>query len=382
MVSAVEFNIDITMDNANTEQRRLFSLDALRGFDMFFIMGGDALFLCLGALFPGTVLEWWGGQMLHVGWHGFSFEDLIFPLFLFLAGVSFPFSLAKQRARGSDNVAVSLRVLRRAAILVLLGVLYNGLLQFDFDTLRYASVLGRIGLAWALAAIMYVWLSARWCAIFSVVVLVGYWLLLACISAPDADGASCYSMQGNIVSYIDRVLLPGALHNGIHDPEGILSTLPAVVTALLGIFTGVFIKNRPMKGCAKAVTLALAAIALVAVGVLWNNLIPINKNLWTSSFVCVAGGISLALFALFYYIIDVLEWRRWAFFFKVIGVNSITIYLAQHFFDFSFTVKSLFGGMLSFLPSDYDNVAFWLCYIVLCWLFLYFLYRRKLFLKV
>ena len=137
-----------------------------------------------------------------------------------------------------------------------------------------------------------------------------------------------------------------------------------------------------MKGCAKAATLALAAIALIAVGELWNNLIPINKNLWTSSFVCVAGGISLALFALFYYIIDVLEWRRWAFFFKVIGVNSITIYLAQHFFDFSFTVKSLFGGMLSFLPSDYYNVAFWLCYIVLCWLFLYFLYRRKLFLKV
>lgn len=370
------------MNRTGGEHKRLLSLDALRGFDMFFIMGGDALFLCLGALFPGTLLGACGNQMLHVEWHGFAFEDVIFPLFLFLAGVSFPFSLAKQRAMGRSNAAVSLRVLRRGAMLVLLGVVYNGLLQFDFDTLRYASVLGRIGLAWAIAAIMYVWLSPKWCAVSSAVVLVGYWLLLALLSAPDAADAERFSMQGNIVSYVDRMLLPGSLHNGIHDPEGLLSTLPAVVTAIMGIFTGAFVRNSSFRGGAKAGILALSALLFVVLGILWNGLLPVNKNLWTSSFVCVAGGVSLALFALFYYIIDVLEWHRWAFFFKVIGMNSITIYLAQQFFDFSFTVKSLFGGVLSLLPSGYYNVGFWLCYIALCWLFLYFLYRMKLFLRV
>ena len=371
------------MEKYDKQNRRLLSLDALRGFDMFFIMGGDALFLSLGALFQGTLFAVWGKQMLHVQWHGFSFEDLIFPLFLFLAGVSFPFSLAKQRECGKNNLSISLRALRRAFILVFLGVIYNGLLQFDFETLRYASVLGRIGIAWFGAALMFIWLSRKWCVMLSVAILLGYWALLSLISAPDAGGASCFSIDGNIVSYVDRLLLPGKLHNGIHDPEGILSSLPAVVTAMIGMFAGSFLKSSLCpKGYIKTVVLILTAILFVAIAMLWNEVFPINKNLWTSSFVCFAAGLSLALLALFYFIIDVLEWRRWTFFFKVIGVNSITIYLAQQFFDFSKPVKGFFGGVLSLFPQEYYSVAYWLFYIFVCWLFLYFLYRQKMFLKV
>lgn len=364
--------------------KRLQSLDALRGFDMLFIMGGDALFICLGAMLPGTVFEWWGREMSHVAWHGFSFEDLIFPLFLFLAGVSFPFSLAKQRGQGHNDIAVSLRVLRRGFLLILLGVVYNGLLQFDFENLRFASVLGRIGSAWLFAALLYVWAGRKVCVCFSVAILLGYWALLAFIVAPDAaDGVSSFSFEGNIVSYIDRILLPGCLHNVTHDPEGLLSTLPAIVTALLGMFTGDFImSSRVHSGFLKTAALFVAALLLVALALLWNTVFPINKNLWTSSFVCLSGGLSLALFALFYFVIDVLGCRKWSFFFCVIGVNSITIYLAQQFLDFSAIVKNVFGGMLSLLPQSYYHVGFWFCYIFACWLFLYFLYRHKIFLKV
>lgn len=369
--------------NKEKKVQRLMSLDTLRGFDMLFIMGGDALFRSLGALFPGTFFEAWGRQMTHVQWDGFAFEDLIFPLFLFLAGVSFPYSLASQRDKGRSDGSVSLRIIKRGLLLVLLGAVYNGLLQFNFEAMRYASVLGRIGLAWMFAALLYVWLGRRWSAITSVVLLLGYWALVALVPSPEANGASPFSMQGCIVGYVDRMLLPGYLHLGIHDPEGFLATLPAIVTALLGMFTGDFVKSAGrFSGFGKVGILAAVAAVLVVAGLLWDNLFPINKNLWSSSFVCLAGGLSVALFALFYLVVDVLEWRGWTLFFRVIGMNSITIYLAQEFVNFSSTTKALFGGVLSLFPQDAYNVVFWVAYIALCWLFLYFLYRQKIFLKV
>lgn len=370
------------MNKKEDKQKRLMSLDTLRGFDMFFIMGGDALFLCLGTLLPGTFLEVWGGQMMHVDWHGFAFEDLIFPLFLFLAGVSFPFSLAKQRNNGSGNIAVSLRIIRRGIILILLGMIYNGLLQFDFENIRYASVLGRIGSAWMFAALLYVWVGRKWSACLSLFLLFAYWLLLRFVVAPDSVGASGYSMEGSIVGYIDRSLLPGRLHLTIHDPEGLLSTLPAIVTALLGMFTGSFVSAKSIGGIRKTVSLIAFAIILVVVGMLWNRVFPINKNLWTSSFVCYAGGLSMALFALFYFVVDVLCWRKWTLFFRVIGMNSITIYLAQQFIDFSKTTNALFGGVIELFPEAWHAVLFWVGYILICWLLLYVLYRNKIFLKV
>ena len=362
---------------------RLQSLDALRGFDMFFIMGGDALFLCLGTLLPGSLFEMCGAQMLHVAWDGFAFEDLIFPLFLFLAGVSFPFSLSKQCSLGCSDSRIILRIVRRGIMLIFLGMIYNGFLQFDFENLRYASVLGRIGAAWMFAALLYMWLGWRRCILLSVVILLGYWALLAFVTAPDANGASGLSMEGSVVGYVDRMLLPGRLHNTIHDPEGLLSTLPAIVTAMLGIFSGKFIMSgKRFSGYERAGALVCVSLLLIALGLLWNFLLPVNKNLWSSSFVCLAGGISMGLFALFYFIVDVLQWRRWAFFFKVVGMNSITIYLAQQFFDFGKPAKAFFGGLISLFPDSWYSVLYWLAYIAVCWMFLYFLYKHKIFLKV
>lgn len=362
---------------------RLLSLDTLRGFDMLFIMGGDAFFLCLGALLPGTVFADLSQQMEHKVWDGFALYNLIFPLFLFIAGVSFPFSMAKSQSLGEPQQKVMLRVLRRGLTLVGLGVVYNGLLDFDFENLRVASVLGRIGLARMLAAFIYIRCSRKMALTIALAILWGYYALLSLVSAPDAQGASPLSMEGSIVGYVDRMLIPGKLHLGIHDPEGILSTFPAIVTAMLGIYTGDFVRNvKNWNEHKKAAFLLLTGLILIGTGYAWNELFPINKNLWTSSFVCVAGGYSMALFATFYWIIDVMQWRKWTFFFRIIGLNSITIYLAQHFLDCSKPIKTIFGGTLSLLPENLYAIGYWTCYIALCWLFLYFLYCKKVFLKV
>ena len=364
------------------KNRRLLSLDALRGFDMFFIMGGGALLLSVSSFFPENVSAFIAEQMGHKEWHGFAFYDLIFPLFLFLAGLSLPFSLSKQLSLGKSRLNISLKIVRRAVLLVFLGVLYNGLLNFDFENLRYASVLGRIGLAWAIAALIYLWAGKRVSVVVSVVVLLGYWALLALVKAPDAlPEVAVYSMEGSIVGYIDRLYLPGVLHLGVHDPEGLLSTLPAVVTAMAGIFTGDFVRQKRVKEYSKVGIMLLTSLILLVLGYLWGLAFPINKNLWTSSFVVFATGWSLLLFALFYLVIDVVGLKRWSFFFRVIGMNSITIYVLQQFFDFHKPVQRLFGGFLSLFPEQYYPSLYWCCYVLICWLLLYFLYRKSVFLK-
>ena len=276
------------------------------------------------------------------------------------------------------------KIVRRGLTLVFLGVVYNGLLDFDFSTQRYASVLGRIGLAWMCAALLFVYARTRTRAIVAVAILVGYWLLLRFVPAPDAAGADSLTMEGCLVGYVDRLLLPGRLHLTIHDPEGLLSTLPAVVTAMLGMFTGEFIKwkKEGLGETRKVAVLATAGVGLVAVGLIWNLFFPINKQIWSSSFVCFVGGISTLLFALFYYVIDVKNHRRWTLFFRVIGMNSITIYLAQHFIRFSYTNQALFGGLSKLMPESAGPFVLAVGYIAVCWGFLYVLYKQRIFLKV
>lgn len=363
---------------------RLQSLDALRGFDMFWIIGGQGIFIGLAALTGLPILEWWANQLGHVAWHGFAFYDMIFPLFLFIAGISFPFSLEKSRQNGLSRRSLYIKIIKRGLILVLFGLIYNGLLKFDFANLRCASVLGRIGLAWMFAALIFfnTKTTARviWCA----GLLVFYWLLLAFVPAPDFPGAERFSMEGNFTSYVDRILLPGKLYKGIHDPEGLLGIIPAISTALLGMLTGSFVmgNNERFSGSKKSAYMAGAGVVLIIAGLLWDLVFPINKNLWTSSFVCFVGGISLLLFSLFYYIIDVRGYRKWAFFFRVIGLNSITIYMAQRIINFRYTSDFLFGGIVSLFPESWAGLVSSTGYVALSWLFMYFLYKQKIFLKV
>ncbi|MDE6343287.1 MAG: DUF5009 domain-containing protein [Muribaculaceae bacterium] len=372
------------MEKQKKSDRRLLSLDALRGFDMFFIMGGSALLAALAVLVPGSFTETLARQMGHVSWHGLAHHDTIFPLFLFIAGISFPFSLAKQHSQGRTSRDIYRKIITRGIVLVLLGFLYNGILSFEFEHFRFASVLARIGLGWMFAALMFVNFRTVTRAWIAAAILIGYWLLMMYVPVPGANGDPL-SYDGNWIGYIDRIIMPQHLLSpGEFDPEGILSTIPAIVTAMLGMFTGEFIKKQKkgLTDTRKVLWLVVAGIALLIVGLIWAQVFPINKKLWTSSFVCVVGAYSVLMFALFYYIIDVLGWKRWTFFFKVIGLNSITIYLAQKFISFSFTNGKVFGGLVGLMPENAQPFVESVGYVALCWIFLYILYRKNIFLKV
>ena len=364
---------------------RLLSLDTFRGFDMMFIMGFAALVKAICLLFPGGEGSWLFQQMNHSAWDGLRLYDTIFPTFLFIAGISFPFSYASQLARGATKGQVYAKVFRRALILVLLGLVYSGLFELKFSTLRFPSVLARIGLAWMVAAILQINFKPRTRAVIAVVLLVGYWLLLKYIPAPDAPGADPFSREGNLVGYIDRILMPNHLYQkGLFDPEGLLSLMPAVVTAMLGMFTGEFVRlsEDKVSGSRKTVYMLLAALVMLGIGLLWSLVFPINKALWSSTFVLVVGAYSLGLFAIFYYLIDVRGWKKGTKFFEVIGLNSITIYMAQRILPFGSVNKFFLNGLAGLCPEPVGKVILAVGYFALCWLFLWFLYRKKIFLKV
>jgi len=373
------------MENENRPPvKRLYSLDALRGFDMFWIMGGEGIFIGLATLTGWPVFTWWAGQLDHVSWHGFHFYDMIFPLFLFIAGISFPFSLAKRIANNDSRSSIYKHVISRGLILVLLGIIYNNGIKFDFDHLRYGSVLGRIGLAWMFGALIFMNTKLSFRILWFSILLLGYWLLLVLFPAHDLGSTDIFSQEGNLASYIDRLLMPGRLYLGSHDPEGLFSTIPAIGTALLGMFTGEFmlskyLNDKPLK---KVLFLFLAAIGLMIIGKLWNLSFPINKNLWTSSFVCFVGGLSLLLFSIFYLIIDVWGYKKWAFIFVVIGMNPITIYLTERIVNFRSATKFFFGGISAIMPETWAPLIDGIGVTAIAWVFLYILYKKKIFLKV
>src|SRR4030066_579140 len=224
--------------------KRLYSLDALRGFDMFWIMGGEGIFISLAAITGWPVFKWCAGQLDHVPWHGFVFYDMIFPLFLFIAGISFPFSLKKRLEKGDSRNSIYRHIIFRGLILVVLGILYNNGLRFNLGELRYGSVLGRIGLAWMFAAIIFINTKLSWRIVWFWALLIGYWLLLLIFPAHDLGSSDPFSQTGNLASYIDRLFMPGRLLRGNHDPEGLFSTIPPASTALLGMFTGAFMSSN------------------------------------------------------------------------------------------------------------------------------------------
>lgn len=364
--------------------KRLYSLDALRGFDMFWIMGGEAIFAGLVTLTGWPLVQWWAGQLEHVQWHGFHFYDMIFPLFLFIAGISFPFSLAKRTAMNDSRKSIYKHVITRGLLLVLLGIVYNNGINFDFAHLRYGSVLGRIGLAWMFASLIFMNTKLNSRIIIFSLILIGYWVLLLLFPAHDLGSTDVFSREGNLTSHIDRLLMPGRLYLGNHDPEGLFSTLPAIGTALLGMFTGEFLLSKYLvdKPLRKVLYLVLAAVILMVIGKIWNIAFPINKNLWTSSFVCFVGGLSLLLFSIFYLIIDVWEYRKWAFVFVVIGMNPITIYLTGRIVNFGSATKFFFGGISSAMPGTWTPLIDGIGVTAIGWIFLYVLYKKKIFLKI
>ena len=368
---------------------RLKSLDVLRGADMLFIMGFAALVIafCDAVGLPRT--HWLPANMVHTAWNGLTHHDTIFPLFLFIAGVSWPFSCARQLARGDAKGRIALRCVKRAMILFALGVVYTGFLG-DFSRYRIGTVLGRIGLAWAISAGLYLCCGWRRRVAIAAALLIGYWIVSLSFVAPDHPGADPLSAEGCISGWIDRTFIPGVMNGprGVRmDNQSALGLLPAIVTAMLGVFAGEIVRGGQASGERKTISLLAIGAGLVGIGLLvahgfgsWS--MPVNKILWSSSFVLVVGGISFVAFAAFYYLIDVRGWWRRTLFFEVIGRNSITIYLAQALIPVSVIAHNLFGGAAALLPSAWGEVLLKVGYVVLCWSFLYFLHRNRIYLKV
>ena len=393
--------------------QRLQSLDVLRGFDMFWIVSGEFIFHALAnvvqanhSLVRNPVdyrlaatpdLSFWekmavgiSNQLHHTPWNGFTFYDLIFPLFIFIAGVSMPYSYGKRfSVTAIENRANRKRIysalIKRTIILLFLGMVVNGLFKWQgYEATRFASVLGRIGLACFFAAIIYLNANRKAQIAWFAGILLGYWAMMLLIPVPEF-GTGVLTPEGNLAAYLDRLFLPGKVHRKVYDPEGILSTLPAICTALLGVFTGEFLRSKTatFSAAAKGFVLSASGIVLLLVALAWDTVFPINKNMWTSSFVLYAGGWSLLLFAAFYLVIDVAGFKKWCRPFVWLGANSILIYLAAHgVINFESTAQFLFGGLVTKTAVIWQ--PFWLAVgvaIVQVGL-LYFLYRRKWFLKV
>jgi predicted acyltransferase len=369
-------------DDFQKTPTRLYSLDALRGFDMFWIMGAEEIFSSLAKTTHWPIFEAIANQLTHPAWNGFHLYDLIFPLFLFMAGVSTPFSVGRELEKGKTRNQLLLRVIKRGLILVILGIIYNnGLNIKPISEIRFGSVLGRIGLAYMFANIIYLYATEKFQIFWFWFFIIGYWLVLKFASAPGFP-AGDLTMQGNFASFVDRSILPGRLYLGIHDPEGLFSTIPAISTGLLGILTGITLKKTTLSQGAKVLRLAIVGVIFLILAQIWNLDFPINKNLWTSSFVLNVGGLSLLLMSLFYYIIDVLGYKKWAFFFKVIGMNSILIYISSRFIDWEYTTKGFFNWLFQLVGDPYNLVVGAVCFVMIKWIFLYIMYQKKIFLRV
>lgn len=357
---------------------RLMSVDALRGFDMFLIIGGGAIFNGFANAVGGPFLEALRPQFAHVRWAGLHFWDLIWPLFMFIVGVSIPLSIERRRAMGAAKRTLYLHALRRAGILFVLGMmLQGGLLEWDLAKLRPCfSVLHGIAAGYLIAVAVVMELRPKMQGIVIAVFLLLYWALLELVPVPGL-GAGVLTREGNLAIWVDRMML-GRFHAGPN--TWFLSYLGFASSVLLGALAGRLLMSS---GAEKTKVLALtgAGVACVALGLLWSLGFPIIKLLWTSSFVLVSGGFGFLMLALFYWIIDVQGYRRWAFCFTVIGMNSLAAYVATSLFNFKLIGNIFVGKLLPRIPPWAGFVEASAAAAVV-WLLLYWMYRTKTFVKL
>jgi predicted acyltransferase len=405
--------------------QRLLSLDALRGFDMFWILGAEELAGVLQQSYRGPVTSFIGTQLQHVHWAGLHFEDIIFPLFVFIVGVASVFSLRRVVAE-RGKAAAARRILWRAGLLFVLGIFYNGGLQAPWPDVRLLGVLQRIAIAYAGAGLLYVYARPRTLAVVAAAILVGYWAALTFVPIrnlqltpaalaqtlgpdtgvnPDDYAASPayaarvrqafaattervtgkYDIGLNVTNHFDFAYVPGRMYDVYWDPEGVLSMAPAIVNAILGVFAGLILLSD-IDARRKVVQLLIGGAALLVIGYLWSLQFPIIKKIWSSSFVLVTSGYSAVLLAAFYYVVDIRGWNRWCTPFVWIGMNPITLYLASSVVSFHGIARRLVGGSvaqaLNRLDPGLGEVVVALTGIAIVFLFARVLYRRSVFFKV
>jgi predicted acyltransferase len=358
---------------------RIHSVDVLRGFDMFWIAGGAPFVMAVCKLFSNPLPAWLGRQFDHVKWVGFVGWDLIMPLFLFIVGVAMPFSIGKRRERGDSRGSIYGKVIYRVVVLWILGMIAQGhLLAFELNRLHlYSNTLQSIAAGYLISSIALVELPVRWQGALCGALLVVYWALMRFIPVPGHP-AGVLLPDTNLAMYIDKALL-GKFQDGT-TYTWILSSLGFGATTLIGVLSGHLLRS-PLPGRRKVLMLAASGLDCLLAGWLWGLEFPIIKHIWTSSMVLWAGGWSLLLLALLYWIIDVLGYRRWAFFFNVIGMNAIVAYMAPDIIPFRVISHTVFAGLARHLGMFGD------CLLAagalgILWIGLYYMYLKKAFVRI
>ena len=397
---------------------RLLALDALRGFDMFWIVGAASLVEAFGKMSTNPVTHFLTTQLSHVQWAGFHFYDLIFPLFVFIAGVSLTFSMTKASAQHGKLGAMS-RLGRRCALLVLLGIFYYGGLSNTWPNIRLLGVLQYIGLACFFAGSLFILFPQRPRVLAGCLVALaaGYWALMALVPFPDLrlnkesvaqvaaragshdPAVVSHAVTGrvrgvfeegyNLANYLDFRFLPGKKNygDGYWEAQGLLQTMMVTASCLLGILAGMWLRREDLSDRRKVVGLLLAGTVGVAFGFLCGLQFPVVKKLWSPSFMLVAGGYSALLLGAFYFIIEIRQWRRWCEPFVWIGTNPITIYLAYNIISFPAVAARLVGGDVQhFLDAHVakgaGSLLLALVELALTFLLVRFLYVRKIFIRL
>ena len=375
MQTATNPTIEKSSAENPTSSQRFMSVDALRGFDMFWIVGGDVLIRSLQKIYDSSVTKGLANQMSHCDWDGFRFYDLIFPMFVFIVGVAIPFSIPKLIEREGKGAAVK-RIFIRSVILFLLGIFYMGGVANGFKNVYLAGVLQRIAVAYFFAALLFCFFKPRMLLALTILFLFGYWALMTFVPVPGIGGAS-YEQGKNLAYWIDQRFLPGQKFEGT-----LLSTLPAVANCLFGIFAGLLLKTKILSEQKKVFCLLAGGMAGLVLGICWSFQFPIIKLLWTSTYVLVACGISAILLGVFHQIIAVWKLQKWAQPFVWIGMNAITIYLVSAIVGFQKLASRFVGGDIAVALGSWADFVRAVVALVLVFAVVRFLYRRKIFLRL
>ncbi len=368
---------------------RVVSIDALRGFMMFWIIGGwhifDGLHKALNNATTASIMK----QLTHAEWEGFTFEDLIMPLFLFIVGVVMPLSFHKRLARGQSKRRLYFHAVLRSVILFVLGMVAQGnLLALDLGQLKiYCNTLQAIAAGYLISAIILN-VRLRWQIMMTVLLLVLFWALMMLVPFPGRV-PDRLDQDANLAAFIDRDILQ-PFDDGLNY-TWILSSMTFACTVMLGVMAG-HVLRAEIAGPGKVFVLVVLGLGTLAVGALWGGwffgigkfyfgLFPIVKRLWTSSFVLFAGGLSYLLLAVFYLVIDVWRLKKWAFPLVVIGTNAIFVYMATHLINFR-QIAGVFVGGLDRFVGPWRDFIHPLAGFAIVWLILLWMYRKKTFIKV
>lgn len=363
---------------ASPTGKRLLCVDALRGFDMLWIIGGGELLIALAKAWPNDFTNGLAKHFDHE-WGVFRFYDIIMPLFLFIVGVVMPVAFKKRIESGATKKNIYTHVIKRVIKLYILGLIASGhLFQFDIQTLRlWTDTLHAIAVGYLVSSILILELNEKWQMAITALLLIAYWIVMTWVPIPGY-GAGIFEKDLNLALYVDDKVLG-------HFQEGsgwtyILTNMTFICSVMLGVFAGrILLSSKTEKK--KLTQLSIAGISCIAVGLLWGNWFPIIHHIWTSTLVLFAGGLSFLLLALFYYIIDVKGYKNWSFPLVVIGMNAIAVYVATHLFNFKLIGNVFLGGLSKWL-GDYNDFVQQLGALVVIWLILYWMYRTKTFIKV